>query len=119
MALDTFTVVFLLNGPGGEPQTEEERAATQDAHLAHLADLHDEGVLIAAGPAARRGVGDARDRGAHVRTPSVRRRSSRTDPAVVSRLVQGEDGAVARAPGRGGVDGRAVPAVGRRSLPAG
>ncbi len=50
MALDSFTVVFLLNGPGGEPQTGAEQAATQDAHLSHLADLHDEGVLIAAGP---------------------------------------------------------------------
>lgn len=50
MALDSFTVVFLLNGPGAESQTEAERAATQDAHLSHLADLHDEGVLIAAGP---------------------------------------------------------------------
>jgi uncharacterized protein YciI len=50
VALESFTVVFLLNGPGGEPQTDDERAATQDAHLAHLADLHDEGVLIAAGP---------------------------------------------------------------------
>lgn len=50
MALDSFTVVFLLKGPGGGPQTEAEQAATQDAHLAHLADLHDEGVLIAAGP---------------------------------------------------------------------
>jgi uncharacterized protein len=50
VALDSFTVVFLLNGPGGPPQTEAERAATQDAHLSHLADLHEEGVLIAAGP---------------------------------------------------------------------
>jgi uncharacterized protein YciI len=50
VALDSFTDVFLLNGLGGEPQTDDERAATQDAHLSHLADLHDEGVLIAAGP---------------------------------------------------------------------
>lgn len=52
MALDRFTVVFLLNGPGGQAQSEEERAATQDAHLSHLADLHEEGVLVAAGPLA-------------------------------------------------------------------
>ena len=32
MALDSFTVVFLLNGPGGAPQSDAERAATQDAH---------------------------------------------------------------------------------------
>jgi uncharacterized protein len=50
VALDRFTVVFLLTGAGGAPQTDAERAATQDAHLLHLADLHEEGVLIAAGP---------------------------------------------------------------------
>ena len=44
MEFDRLTVVLLLSGP--TPNTDE----LQDAHLAHLASLHDEGVLLAAGP---------------------------------------------------------------------
>jgi uncharacterized protein len=50
VALDSFTVVFLLTGDDPQAQSDDERAATQDAHLSHLADLHDRGLLIAAGP---------------------------------------------------------------------
>jgi uncharacterized protein len=46
VALDQFTVVLLLTREGGPPHDE----ATQNAHLSHLADLHEAGHLLAAGP---------------------------------------------------------------------
>jgi uncharacterized protein len=47
---DRFTIVLLLTNPDAPELDEETAAAIQDAHLAHLADLHAAGVLIAAGP---------------------------------------------------------------------
>ena len=44
MEFDRFTVVLLVSGP--TPNTDE----LQDAHLAHLASLHETGALLAAGP---------------------------------------------------------------------
>jgi uncharacterized protein YciI len=47
---DHFTVVLLLT-PEDPPELSEDEANTlQDAHLAHLASLHEAGHLIAAGP---------------------------------------------------------------------
>lgn len=50
MEFDQFTVVLLLTNPDYVPGTPEEEDALQDAHLAHLADLHAAGHLYAAGP---------------------------------------------------------------------
>lgn len=51
MEFDRLTVVLLVT-PADPPElTEEEATRYQDAHLAHLADLHEAGVLLAAGPA--------------------------------------------------------------------
>ena len=50
MEFDRFTVALLVrrtDGPRPDPKTEDR---LQDAHLAHLARLHDEGRLLAAGP---------------------------------------------------------------------
>ena len=44
MEFDVFTVALLVSG--SQPNTD----ALQDAHLAHLASLHDAGALLAAGP---------------------------------------------------------------------
>ena len=44
MEFDEFTIALLVSGP--TPNTD----AFQDAHLAHLASLHDAGSLLAAGP---------------------------------------------------------------------
>ena len=44
MEFDQFTLALLVSG--ATPNTEE----LQDAHLAHLASLHDAGSLLAAGP---------------------------------------------------------------------
>jgi uncharacterized protein len=50
MDFDRYTVVLLVT-PAHPPQlTEEEAGRLQDAHLDHLADLHERGVLLAAGP---------------------------------------------------------------------
>jgi uncharacterized protein YciI len=50
MRFDHFTISLMLRPPDA-PQLEEERAtAVQDAHLAFLAELHDAGSLLAAGP---------------------------------------------------------------------
>jgi uncharacterized protein len=47
---DQFSVVLLLT-PASPPQLDEEAAtALQDAHLNHLATLHEAGQLLAAGP---------------------------------------------------------------------
>ena len=44
MEFDEFSIALLLSGP--TPNSD----ALQDAHLAHLASLHDAGSLLAAGP---------------------------------------------------------------------
>ena len=44
MGFDEYTISLLVSGP--TPITD----ALQDAHLAHLASLHDAGSLLAAGP---------------------------------------------------------------------
>ena len=50
MQFDRFTVVLLYRNEHGPDLTEDERDALQDAHLNHLATLHEAGTLIAAGP---------------------------------------------------------------------
>ena len=44
LRFDEFTVSLLVSGP------RPNDARLQDAHLAHLASLHESGVLLAAGP---------------------------------------------------------------------
>jgi uncharacterized protein YciI len=46
VALDAFTIVLLVTPDDAPPYDE----AVQNAHLSHLADLHEAGHLIAAGP---------------------------------------------------------------------
>ena len=50
MSFDVVTVGLLVR-PGDAPDVpDDEDARLQDAHLAHLASLHDAGTLLAAGP---------------------------------------------------------------------
>jgi uncharacterized protein YciI len=50
MEFDSFTVVLLLT-PANPPQLgDEELRENQDAHLNYLAELHEAGHLLAAGP---------------------------------------------------------------------
>ena len=52
MEFDDFTVVLLVLREDAPDLDEEAANALQDAHMAHLADLHDAGHLLAAGPLA-------------------------------------------------------------------
>ena len=77
--LDRYTVALLILRPDA-PQLDEEAAARlQDAHMAHLADLHDAGHLVAAGPLL-----DERFRGLSILNvdPDEARRLKEADPAV-------------------------------------
>lgn len=47
---DQFTVVLLVLRPDRPRLDEDAEAELQDAHLAYLASLHSDGVLLAAGP---------------------------------------------------------------------
>jgi uncharacterized protein YciI len=50
MQFDRFSVALLILRPDAPQLDEAEASALQDAHLAHLADLHAAGHLVAAGP---------------------------------------------------------------------
>lgn len=50
MEFEHYTVALLILRPDAPRHTEEEAGALQDAHMAHLADLHAAGDLLAAGP---------------------------------------------------------------------
>lgn len=45
---DQFTIALLIRADDPPELTAEQSAALQDAHLAHLSDLHDAGKLLAA-----------------------------------------------------------------------
>jgi uncharacterized protein YciI len=79
MESDQFTVVLLELRPDA-PQLDDAAAdALQDAHLDHLATLHEQGYLIAAGP-----LDDSHFRGLSLlrTTPEEARRLKEADPAV-------------------------------------
>jgi ABC-type dipeptide/oligopeptide/nickel transport system ATPase subunit len=82
MQFDQFTVALLLLRPDAPQLDETEEAALQDAHMAHLADLHAAGHLLAAGPL--RGGPDDRYRGLSILNvdPERARALKEGDPAV-------------------------------------
>jgi uncharacterized protein YciI len=48
--LDRFSIVLLILRPDAPVLDDEAAARLQDAHMAHLAELHEAGHLLAAGP---------------------------------------------------------------------
>jgi uncharacterized protein len=50
MQFDRFTIALLTLRPDTPELDEAAAAALQDAHLRHLAELHEAGYLLAAGP---------------------------------------------------------------------
>ena len=50
MRFDHFTIALSLRPPDAPRLDEQAAAAVQDAHLSHLANLHEAGWLLAAGP---------------------------------------------------------------------
>jgi uncharacterized protein YciI len=84
MEFDRYTVVLLVTPESPPDLSEEEADRLQDAHLAHLADLHESGVLLAAGP-----VGDLDEPRRHYRGLSI----MNCEPEEALRL-KGDDPAV-------------------------
>jgi uncharacterized protein len=76
---DRFTVTLLVLRPDAPKHNEEEAAALQDAHMAHLAELHEAGYLLAAGP-----LFDEKYRGLSIYNvdPEKARELTEQDPAV-------------------------------------
>jgi uncharacterized protein YciI len=50
MRFDRFTISLMLRAPDAPQLDEGVAAGVQDAHLAYLAELHESGALLAAGP---------------------------------------------------------------------
>jgi uncharacterized protein len=79
MQFDRFSVALLILRPDAPQLDEVEANALQDAHLAHLADLHAAGHLLAAGP-----LSDEQYRGLSILNVGVEeaRALKEHDPAV-------------------------------------
>jgi hypothetical protein len=79
MDFDRFSVALLVLREDPPLLSESEAAELQDNHMAHLADLHEAGQLLAAGP-----LTDAHFRGLMILSvdESTARRLLEEDPAV-------------------------------------
>jgi uncharacterized protein len=78
---DHFTIALLIRPDDPPELSAEEDAALQDAHMAHLSDLHDAGKLLAAGPLRD---SDGRYRGLSILSvsPAEAQALKEADPAV-------------------------------------
>jgi uncharacterized protein YciI len=79
MDFDRFSAVLLILRDDAPEMSEAEAATLQDAHMAHLADLHDAGHLLAAGPLI-----DGHFRGLSILnvSPKIALELKEADPAV-------------------------------------
>ena len=79
LEFDRYTIALLILRPDAQQLDEQAAAALQDAHLAHLADLHEAGHLLAAGP-----LSDEKFRGLSILNvdPERARELKEKDPAV-------------------------------------
>ena len=50
MDFDRYTITLLIHRADGPSLDAQAAAELQDAHMSHLADLHERGYLLAAGP---------------------------------------------------------------------
>ncbi|MGO8882108.1 MAG: YciI family protein [Streptosporangiaceae bacterium] len=84
MDFDHFSVALLIARPDAPLLSAEEEAALQDAHLNHLATLHEAGQLAAAGP-LQGGPGSGY-RGLSILTVPVEQATAlaQADPAVIA-----------------------------------
>jgi len=78
---DRFSVALLILRPDAPHLDEEAANRLQDAHMAHLADLHEAGYLLAAGP-----LSDAKYRGLTILNVEPERALAlkQQDPAVIA-----------------------------------
>ena len=81
MQFDHFTIALLILRPDAPELDEEAAGALQNAHMSHLADLHEAGHLLAAGP-----LSDERFRGLSILNvePDRARELKEQDPAVLA-----------------------------------
>ncbi len=79
MEFDHYSIALLILRPEAPELDDEAAAALQDAHMAHLADLHEAGHLLAAGP-----LSDEKFRGLTILNvePERARELKEQDPAV-------------------------------------
>jgi uncharacterized protein len=82
MQFDRYTITLLVLRPDAPDLDRPAEEALQDAHMAHLADLHEAGHLLAAGPLL--GAPDRRFRGLSILNvdPERARALKEEDPAV-------------------------------------
>jgi uncharacterized protein len=79
MDFDRFTIVLLVLREDAPHLSESDAAELQDSHMSHLADLHQAGHLLAAGP-----LMDGHFRGLSILNvdPETARKLMEDDPAV-------------------------------------
>jgi uncharacterized protein len=79
MEFDHLTIALLVLRPDAPQLDDAAAAALQDAHMSHLADLHESGQLLAAGP-----LSDEKFRGLSILRVDVEqaRQLKESDPAV-------------------------------------
>jgi len=79
LEFDHYSIALLILRPDAPELDDEAAAALQDAHMAHLADLHEAGHLLAAGP-----LSDEKFRGLTILNvePERAREFKEQDPAV-------------------------------------
>jgi uncharacterized protein len=84
MQFDQYTVTILTLRDDAPVLDEAATAALQDGHLAHLAQLHEAGYLVAAGPLL--GPPDGKYRGLSILNVDPQRalQLSQRDPAVIA-----------------------------------
>src|SRR2546425_726698 len=82
MEFDRFSIALLVLRPDRQRLDHEAEAELQNAHIAHLADLHEAGYSLAAGPLLRRT--DETFRGLSILNvePEKARALEERDPAV-------------------------------------
>jgi uncharacterized protein len=84
MDFDRFTIGLLILNADAPKLSEEEENRLQDAHMAHLAKLHDEGLLLAAGPLLGSPDRDLRGLEIYRGSPDEIRKLADHDPAVLA-----------------------------------
>ncbi len=82
MNFDRFTIALLFLRPDAPRLAPDAEAALQDAHMAFLADLHDGGQLLAAGPVPGGAERDLRGFSIFGVGPEEAARLQESDPAV-------------------------------------
>ena len=81
MEFDEFTIVLTVLRPDAPELDDDAAQALQNAHMAHLADLHEAGYLLAGGP-----LDDPEYRGLSIFNvdPERARELRARDPAVIA-----------------------------------